>query len=74
METFEHLPQARRFHAPLQPDDTAHVTRGCRHTNPDICRKNSMPGVCAFVRSDGMCHSPPSTWERQYEKLKAQIA
>jgi len=63
------LRQKDRFHAPLQSGDTAEVTRGCRHTNPDICRKNSMPEICAFARADGMCHSPPSTWPRQYAKL-----
>jgi len=70
-EKWEALPQAKRFHAPLQAGDTEEVTRGCRHTDPDICSKNSMPGVCAFVREDGMCHAPPRSWRRQYAKLKA---
>jgi len=59
------------YHAPLHPVDTELKTKGCRHTNPDICAKNRMPKVCAFVRSDNMCFTPPISWPRQYKKLKA---
>ena len=61
--------QARRFHEPLEDLDTDQQTVGCRHTNPDICAKHSMASVCAFVRSDGTCLSPPKSWPRQYAKL-----
>jgi hypothetical protein len=61
--------QAKRFHEPLLEGDTAQKTVGCRHTNPDICAKHSIPAVCAFVRPDGMCLAPPASWPKQYEKL-----
>lgn len=66
--------QAKRgtFHAPVQPRDTETATEGCRHTNPDICAKHSLEGVCAFVRSDGICTSPPASWRKQFLKLKMQ--
>ena len=70
--TFDKLPQSKRFRAPLQPGDSEEMTRGCRHTNPDICRNNAMPGVCAFVREDGFCHFPPASWAKQFAKLKEQ--
>jgi predicted nucleic acid binding AN1-type Zn finger protein len=62
--------QAKRFHEPLVEGETAQRTVGCRHTNPDICAKHSLPAVCAFARSDGMCLAPPASWPKQYEKLR----
>jgi len=62
------------FHAPLKPKDTAEQTVGCRHTQPAICSKHSMPKVCAFVRPDGMCLAPPMSWKKQFLKLKAEDA
>ena len=58
------------FHAPLKQKDTPDRTVGCRHTNPDICAKNRLPNVCAFVRPDGFCLSPPQSWKKQFVKLK----
>lgn len=58
------------FHAPLNPLDTEKQTQGCRHTNSDICAKKHMPKICAFVRNDKLCLSPPATWAKQYQKLK----
>jgi hypothetical protein len=69
---FDSLPQEEKFHAPLQDGDTAAATVGCRHTSPDICRNNSLNGVCAFVRPDCMCLRPPKSWAKQYEKLVAE--
>lgn len=63
---------AKAFHEPLKPGDTEKQTIGCRHTNPDICAKNSMPRKCAFVNSDGICYAPPASWPKQYKKLEAQ--
>ena len=60
------------FHAPLDKRDRPDRTFGCRYTNPDICKKHSMEGVCAFVREDNMCISPPASWPKQYEKLSGQ--
>lgn len=59
------------FHAPLKPKDTAKQTEGCRHSNPQICGNHSIPEVCAFVRSDGICLAPPRSWAKQYEHLKS---
>ena len=64
--------QAARFHEPLEPRDTVEQTVGCRHTNPDICAKHSMPAVCAFVRPDGLCLAPPKSWPKQLRKLLNQ--
>lgn len=61
--------QEKVFHAPLHPLDTEKQTYGCRHTNPDICAKNEMLGICAFVRHDGICGSPPASWSKQFVKL-----
>jgi hypothetical protein len=58
------------FHAPLHEVDTETTTLGCRHTNPDICAKNQMPKVCAFVRVDGMCTAPPASWPKQFRRLQ----
>ena len=58
------------FNAPLDEKDTEYQTYGCRHTNPSICKKNGLNGVCAFVREDGMCKSPSRAWARQYRRLK----
>ncbi|MBN1189476.1 MAG: hypothetical protein JXA46_06980 [Dehalococcoidales bacterium] len=62
--------QASSFRAPLRPGDTETQTVGCRYTNPDICAKHSLPAVCAFVRKDGICLSPPKSWAKQYKRLK----
>ena len=61
----------KAFHAPLHPVDTEKKTKGCRHTNPNICSKNGLPKVCAFARADGVCLAPPASWPKQYKKLKA---
>ena len=57
------------FHAPIQVADTELQTKGCRHTNPDICAKHSLESVCAFVRKDQICVSPPASWKKQYANL-----
>lgn len=54
---------------PLVSGDTDTQTMGCRHSNPDICAKNSMPGICAFVSDDNVCHAPPASWRKLYLKL-----
>ncbi len=71
-KTFDELPQSKRFHAPLQPGDSVETTVSCRHTSPDVCGKNSMEKICAFVRDDGMCLAPPASWKKQFAKLSAQ--
>ncbi len=62
--------QARRFHEALLPDDTEIQTVGCRHTSPNWCAKNGLAKVCAFARADGMCTAPPSSWIKQFSKLR----
>jgi hypothetical protein len=61
--------QTTAFHAPLNLLDSETQTHGCRHTNPNFCAKNSLPGVCAFVRKDNICLSPPKTWKKRFQKL-----
>ena len=68
---WESLPQRKRLHAPLQPEDTAEQTWGCRYSNPVACGRNKMAKVCAFVREDGICMEPPRGWPIQYAKLLA---
>lgn len=57
------------FHASLRPGDTESTTVGCRHSNPDICSKNGLMTVCAFMRKDGMCLAPSKDWPRQFRHL-----
>ena len=59
-----------RFHAPLELQDTERRTLGCRHAKPDFCSKNCMEDVCAHVRRDGICTSPPMSWPKQFRRLK----
>jgi hypothetical protein len=61
---------SNRFHEPLHPLDSEVQTVGCRHTNPSACAKNSLQGICAFVRHDGLCLSPRRSWPKQFHKLK----
>jgi hypothetical protein len=65
--------QANRFHQPLLPGESEAQTVGCRHTNPDICDRRSLPSVCAFVRPDGLCLAPSKAWPKQYRKLKGAV-
>ena len=57
------------FHAPLHRLDSETQTHGCRQTRPTSCARHSLPGVCAFVRQDNICQSPPRTWKKQFLKL-----
>ena len=66
------MSNGKSFHAPLNPQDTESETLGCRHTNPDICAKNRLENVCAFVREDGVCLSPPRSWSKQFAKLRSK--
>ena len=61
--------QTQRFHKPLEDLDTTEQTVGCRRNTPDNCAKHSMQSVCAFVRPDGMCLTPPMSWPKQHAKL-----
>jgi hypothetical protein len=63
------MKQKDAFHAPLHPLDTVTQTHGCRHTNPIICSRHSLPSVCAFAREDNICLAPPVSWAKQYKKL-----
>ena len=59
---------------PLHHTDTENMTFGCRQTCPVNCSKNSTPDICAFVREDEMCLSPPTTWRRKFRELKNKEA
>lgn len=56
----------------LHKIDTETQTYGCRHTNPDICSNNSIPGLCAFTSDDCICKKPPRSWKKIYEGLKKE--
>lgn len=62
--------QKAAYNAPLTQLDTENQTLGCRHTNPDICSSADLPGVCAFVREDGICKKPGRKWRQKYKELK----
>jgi len=68
------MSHADRVHPPLQPEDTATQTVGCRRSNPDTCMKHSLRAVCAFVRADGICLAPPQLWAEQFRKVKGDAA
>ena len=55
---------------PLNNEDSENQTLGCRANNPNICRNNGLPGVCAFVSDDYICKRPSRAWKKQYQKLK----
>ncbi len=61
--------QPDKYYAPLQVGDTEIQTVGCRIRNPFTCGKNSLQDVCAFVRDDGICFSPPNSWPKQFKLL-----
>lgn len=54
---------------PLAEIDSLDQTLGCRHSQPDICKNNSTPGKCAFVREDEICMMPPKSWPKLYKEL-----
>lgn len=57
---------------PLVDGDTENQTFGCRHSNPNICAKNSMQGVCAFVSDENICNAPPASWRKLYLQLSEE--
>ena len=61
------------FKAPLNGLDTVEQTYGCRANNPDICKNNGIPNVCAFEREDCICKQPSKAWKKQYLKLKENV-
>lgn len=60
------------FSAPLNELDAESRTYGCRHTNPEICKKNGLPDICAFVRQDCICKSPSRSWSKQFRILSSK--
>ncbi len=60
------------FSAPLREGDTEKTTVGCRANNPDICKNNGIPGICAFECEDGICRIPSKAWKKQFQKLSSE--
>ena len=58
-----------KFSSPLNKEDTAEQTYGCRANNPDICKWAYLENVCAFVNTNRICHHPSSAWKKQFYKL-----
>jgi hypothetical protein len=54
---------------PLNLNDNLLQTYGCRHTNPNICKTNSLEDICAFVRFDSICKKPPLSWKKIFNRL-----
>jgi hypothetical protein len=65
------MSNSQAVHAPLNSQDTETQTFGCRLSNPDSCVKNSLPGVCAFIGANNICHSPPNSWPKRFRELRA---
>lgn len=61
------------FNAPLSDMNSEIHTYGCRQNNPDICRDNLVPGICAFSSDDCICRKPSRAWKKQYYILKGRI-
>jgi len=57
----------------LHPLDKDVQTYGCRHSNPDICGKHSLEGICAYVNDNNICYAPPASWKKQYKKLSTEL-
>ena len=57
------------FHSPLNKEDTELQTYGCRQNNPDICKRNGIPGICAFASDDKICRHPSQAWKKKYHEL-----
>jgi hypothetical protein len=62
-------PPNRERRRPLHPLESLTQTIGCRHSDPEICRNNSTPKKCAFVRTDKACFMPPKSWPRLFAEL-----
>lgn len=58
-----------KFTEPLCKEDAESQTLGCRQNNSDICKKNGLREICAFMRPDSICKSPSNAWAKQYRKL-----
>jgi hypothetical protein len=63
------MPDNTNHKRPLKNGESRILTIGCRHSNPNICRKNGQEDVCALVRADNICKSPPSSWAKLFEEL-----
>lgn len=63
------MKQLSRSKEKLHPKDTEFQTYGCRHTNPDICSNNSLPGICSFTSDDCICKRPPRSWKKIFAEL-----
>lgn len=57
------------FSAPINKGDTELTTMGCRHTNPEICKNNGIPNICAFASEDHICKKPSCAWKKKYIQL-----
>jgi hypothetical protein len=55
----------------LSEFDSPAQTLGCRHSTPAICKNNSTPAKCAYVRGDNICLMPSQSWRRIFWELKA---
>jgi hypothetical protein len=64
------MKQRSFYNEPLHSKDSEDMTFGCRQTTPENCARNSLPDICAFVREDNICLSPPNKWRRKFKELE----
>ena len=51
--TPSHVTKCYGLHDPLNPEDSEVQTLGCRHTNPDACKRNGLAGISDLPALDG---------------------
>ncbi len=56
------------FSESINEGDVKSTTWVCRHTNPDICGKNSIPGIYAFTTYDCICRKPSRAWRKNVNR------
>ncbi len=56
--------------APLNPEDTATQTLGCRCHDRSTCCRDGIENVCAYASEDHICKSPSKIWPQVYKELK----
>lgn len=55
--------------APLNVNDTAEETMGCRATNPAICKNHGLAD-CAYCNAEHVCRLPPRGWKRRFLEME----
>jgi hypothetical protein len=59
---------------PLEDGETLKITNGCKRLNAHIFRNHSVLNICAFVRAENVCLSPPKCRKNMYKLLREKIS